>query len=285
LFGCHTIEPDKVAIAAYALLRYHQLSGDQTALDVALHIAEVLAVNQIDGNTTHAPWPFRVNAADGAAVNGHKNGNSAFPLRLFSALLQAGYSQFARSFQRLLAWVLTVQLQSLNVSNHSSPDYGNQFVNFHEDIEAGDDANRNSWTALELARFLIESRASGAVPDWRERALQLIDFSLKLFGHAQVGNTTIMGEQDRDHKAWGGANSKLSAVSLMLSCAGEGRFNQMGVNNAYWMAYFVDATDGCPAAASFTVNASVARGGWQQDAHTDVVHNLVDALNAMDGIC
>ena len=91
--------------------------------------------------------------------------------------------------------------------------------------------------------------------------------------------------QDRDHKAWGGANSKLAAVSLLLACAGERRHEQMGANNARWMAYFVDPADGCPAAASFTVNASVERGGWQQDAHTDVVHNLVDALNAMDGVC
>lgn len=89
----------------------------------------------------------------------------------------------------------------------------------------------------------------------------------------------------RDHKAWGGANSKLGAVTLMLACAGERAYYQMGVNNALWMAYFVDASDGCPAAASFAVNVSVDRGGWQQDAHTDVVHNLVDALNALDGVC
>lgn len=92
LFGCNTIEPDKVAIAAYALFRYHQLTGDAAALDVALNSAAALASAQVDGNSSHAPWPFRVNAADGVGVNGHKNGNSAFPLRLFTALVQAGFS-------------------------------------------------------------------------------------------------------------------------------------------------------------------------------------------------
>ena len=285
LFGCHTIEPDKVAIAAYALLRYHLLTGDAAALDVALHSAAVLAAAQIDGNATHAPWAFRVDAASGRGVNGFKNGNTAFPLRLFSLLVQAGHTQFAPNLARLWSWVLHVQLDSLNVANRSSHDYGNQFVNFHEDIEAGDDANRNSWTALELARLLIECRGSGVVPDWRARVLQLMEYSLQLFSHVQIGNTTIMGEQDRDHKAWGGANSKLSAVALMLSCAGEQKYHQMGLNNARWMTYFVDPSDGCPAAASFTVNATTDRGGWQQDAHTDVVHNIVDALNALDGIC
>jgi hypothetical protein len=281
LFGCNTIEPDKVAIAAYALFRYHQLTGDSAALEVALHSAAVLAASQSEGNTTHAPWPFRVDAASGRAVNGHKNGDSAFPLRLFSALVEAGYAEFAPNFSRLLSWVLGTQLASLN----SSREYGNQFVNFHEDIEAGDDQNRNSWTALELARFLIEHRASGLVPDWRSLVLQLLDYSLQLFSQAQIGNTTTMGEQDRDHKAWGGANSKLSAVALMLSCAGVQSFHQMGLNNLRWMVYFIDQSDGCPAAASFVVNGTAERGGWQQDAHTDVVHNLVDALNALDGKC
>jgi hypothetical protein len=197
LFGCNTIEPDKVAIAAYALLRYHHVTGDKTALAVALHSAAVLAATQLDGNSTHAPWAFRVDAADARAVNGFKSGDSAFPLRLFSALVQAGYSEFAPNLSRLWAWVLHVQLESLNAANHSSRDYGNQFVNFHEDIAAGDDENRNSWTALELARFLIESRSTGTIPDWRVRVRQLVDYSLQLFGHSQVGNTTIMGEQDR----------------------------------------------------------------------------------------
>jgi hypothetical protein len=233
LFGCDTIEPDKVAIAAYALFRYHQVTGDSPALRAALHSAAVLAAAQGDGNSTHAPWAFRVNAADARAANGFKSGDSAFPLRLFSALVQAGYSNFAPNLSRLWAWVVQVQLQSLSAANHSSRDYGNQFVNFHEDIDAGDDSNRNSWSALELARFLIESRASGALPDWYDRVQQLVGFSLELFSHPnQIGNTTIMGEQDRDHKAWGGANSKLGAVLLMLDCAGYGAHYQMGLNNA-----------------------------------------------------
>ncbi len=197
LFGCDTIEPDKVAIAAYALLRYHQVTGDKSALDAAVHSATILAATQIDGNSTHAPWAFRVNAADALAVNGFKSGDSAFPLRLYSALVQAGHSQFAPNLSRLWAWVLHVQLESLNAANHSSPDYGNQFVNFHEDIAAGDDENRNSWTALELARFLIESRSTGILPNWRVHVQQLIDYSLRLFSHSQIGNTTLMGEQDR----------------------------------------------------------------------------------------
>jgi hypothetical protein len=34
--------------------------------------------------------------------------------------------------------------------------------------------------------------------------------------------------------------------------------------------------DGCPR-ESFT---SDRRGGWQEDSHTDRIHNLMDALNA-----
>jgi hypothetical protein len=253
LFGCHTIEPDKVAIAAYALLRYHQVTGDKSALDVAVHSAAVLAAAQIDGNTSHAPWAFRVNAADARAVNGFKNGDSAFPLRLFSTLVQAGYSEFAPNLSRLWAWVLRVQLESLNAANHSSHDYGDQFVNFHEDIAADHDQNRNSWTALELARFLIESRATGIMPDWRLRVQQLIDYSLQLFSHSQIGNTTIMGEQDRLEV------QGLNVGLIVKLCAGITRLGAVQIQS------WVRSRSCSPARASArTIKwASTMRCGWR----------------------
>jgi hypothetical protein len=76
-----------------------------------------------------------------------------------------------------------------------------------------------------------------------------------------------------------------AAVAAKYACAGGPVYlRQMAANNAAWMTYFID-TDGCPSAQSFAANMTVQRGGWQEDAHTDVVHNLVDALNAFDGVC
>jgi hypothetical protein len=51
------------------------------------------------------------------------------------------------------------------------------------------------------------------------------------------------------------------------------------------MAYFTDPTDGCRSANAYDVNVAPTRGGWTEDAWLDVLHNLVDHLEAVDGIC
>jgi len=91
-----------------------------------------------------------------------------------------------------------------------------------------------------------------------------------------------MGEQDSDQKPWGGANSKLISVSALYASvlpAGPTRefYKNMSKRLLAWWTYYVDR-DGCPAAKEDGISKDSDRGGWQEDAHTDVVHNVVDAL-------
>ena len=72
---------------------------------------------------------------------------------------------------------------------------GNQslFVNFFEDKDATADNNRNSWTALELARYLIEQRDAGLDPLWRTHVDALLNYALTLFSsHPGLGNATLV---------------------------------------------------------------------------------------------
>jgi hypothetical protein len=115
----------------------------------------------------------------------------------------------------------------------------------------------------------------------------LFAFALGLFGYpGGVGNVTLMGEQDHDTKGWGGASSKLGALASLYACAGgPAWYRRLGANNAYWMAYFTDPTDGARAARAYEVGATPERGGWTEDAWLDVLHNLVTHLDAEDGVC
>ena len=71
----------------------------------------------------------------------------------------------------------------------------------------------------------------------------------------------------------------------MFGCAvGSDQYRQLGANNAAWMSYFT-AVDGCRSAEAYAVNATPTRGGWTEDAWTDVLLNLVDAMDASDGVC
>ena len=88
-----------------------------------------------------------------------------------------------------------------------------------------------------------------------------------------------MGEQDDDKAPWGGACSKLGGVAALFYAAGGGeQYKEIAFRNLTWMIYFID-NDGGPAQQAEASNA--VRGGWQEDCHTDVVHNFVDAMTAV----
>ena len=134
-----------------------------------------------------------------------------------------------------------------------------------------------------MARYLIEDRASGADPSWQAHVDALFHYALTLFAvDPGLGNVTLMGEQDNDRKGWGGASSKLGGVAALYWCAGgPSWYRTMGNNNAAWMAYFSDPTDGCRSAEAYSVNATPTRGGWTEDAWLDgeaVRHGSVTAM-------
>jgi hypothetical protein len=92
--------------------------------------------------------------------------------------------------------------------------------------------------------------------------------------------------QDNDHKGWGGASSKWAGVASLYACAGgPAWYGVSGANAAAWHAHFTDPADGGRSAQAYMVNETPTRGGWTEDAWLDVLHNLVDALEAADGHC
>ena len=109
------VEPDKAAIAGYALLSLYKITKNLRYLDVALATARTLAATQNNGTNTTAPWPFRVDAETGMALDGRKNGNMAYALRLYRTLVELGYNQFTNPAARLWHWMSQVQLASLKV--------------------------------------------------------------------------------------------------------------------------------------------------------------------------
>lgn len=129
-FGPDTIEPDKVALAGWALLYLYNATDPmhawapsqlfapvrRTILAQALRNANVLTETQAPGDEAHSPWPFRVNAVTGAAVNGAKSGNTAFSLRLFRDLVEVGHPEFAQPAAQLWNWVRTYQLPTADVA-------------------------------------------------------------------------------------------------------------------------------------------------------------------------
>ncbi len=262
----YDIEPDKGGIAGYALTLLYSKTHDARYRDAALHIARTLAANMRPGDATHSPWPFRADWRTGEA-RGEISGNMSYNLRLFDELASLGYSEFAAPRLALWTWIRDFQIPSAALNRH-----GRLWGQFFEDHD--NDANRTSWAPMNLARYLIEKR-DALDPDWRAHALQLITFVNQNFTRVQFG-IAVCGEQDEDRHPWGGANTTWASVLALYSAAtGDPQFLLTARQDLILAAYAID-DDGCP---RDSVEHDV-RGGWQEDSHTDVIHNFVDALTA-----
>jgi hypothetical protein len=268
-YGDQVIEPDKGGIAGYAYLQLYEKTGVSVWKERAAHIATVLAKNMRDGNDSCAPWPFRVDAVTGKYW-GERNGNMVYILRLFDGLIDLGCKEYSEPRAKLWHWIKEFQMKA-----HESRAKC-LWVQFFEDMTVED--NRNSWSPLEMARYLIEKKEK-LDPEWKSMARQCIGFALKFYSISQPGGVTLMGEQDSDLRPWGGACSKLGGVSALFYAAGGGdNYREIALRNLNWVTYFIDS-DGGPAA--MCDSKQWKKGSWQEDCHTDVVHNFIDALQAV----
>lgn len=260
----YEIEPDKGGIAGYALLMLHAETGGQRYFAQALQNARVLARHQRAGDAKHSPWPFRVDYRSGAA-RGSVSGNLVFVLRLYDGLLAQGHREFVAPRARLWQWIKHEQIPSAARG-------GRLFAQFFEDHDNPD--NRTAWAPLNLARYLIEKREA-VDPDWRADAGSLIAFVRRTFTHVESG-VVVCHEQDEDHDAWGGVNSTYGAVLALYAKAIDSAELARDAREALNFTEYSIDIQGRPR----DLAKNPALGGWQEDAHTDVIHNFVDAIEA-----
>jgi hypothetical protein len=256
------IQPDKGGIAGYALVRLFEAAADPRYLAQGLHNARVLAANQQEGDAHRSPWPFRADYRSGEA-RGPVSGNMTYILRLYDLLLARGHEEFAGPRHSLWQWIKRHQIPSAAAD-------GGLFAQFFEDHDTP--SNRTAWAPLNLARYLLESRAL-LDAEWRADAGTLIEFVHRHFTHNEFG-VRVCHEQDEDLQAWGGVNSTYGAVLALYAHATGSQGLAADARAALnFTLYSIDEL-GRPR----DLFKSPAPGGWQEDAHTDVIHNYADTL-------
>ena len=258
----YEIEPDKGGISGYALVLLSDATKEPKYFVQALHDARVLMASQRTGDATHSPWPFRADHRTGVP-RGPISSDMTYILRLYDALLARGYTEFQPSRTALWRWIKTQQIPSAKTD-------GARFAEFFEDHDTP--TNRNAWAPLNLARYLLEKREA-IDPDWRADASTLIEFVRRDFTHKEFG-VTVCHEQDEDHDAWGGINSTYGAVLAMYAKATQSASLAREAREALNFTEYAIDEQGRP--RDLIRNATP--GGWQEDAHTDVIHNYLDAL-------
>jgi len=260
----YEIEPDKGGIAGYALVLLYEATNENRYLDQALQNARVLVANMGTGDGQRSPWPFRVDYRTGEA-RFPVAANMSFNLRLFDKLIEHGHGEFREPGAKLWTWIKSYQIPN------AAKD-GTLWVQFFEDHAEPD--NRNAWSPLNLARYLIEKKEA-VDADWAVDAKTLIDFTIKNFTSIRTG-VPVCGEQTYDKEPWGGILSTYGAVLAMYSAAtGSDEYKALAYQALNYALYAIN-DDGCPRENS----VRPGRGGWQEDAHTDKIHNFVDAMTA-----
>jgi hypothetical protein len=258
------IEPDKGGIAGYALVRLSESTREPRYLAQGVHQARLLAAQIKAGDAAESPWPFRVDYRDGRG-RGPVSGNLTYILRLFDLLAAQGYAEFSAPRALLWAWIKNFQLPS-------AAGDGALFAQFFEDHDTP--TNRTAWAPLNLARYLLEARDL-LDPDWLEHCASLLKFVRGNFTHREIG-VTVCHEQDEDKQAWNGVNSTYGAVVAMYAKATDSA--QLAHEARQALNFTLYSIDSCGRPRDLFVSAEA--GGWQEDAHTDVIHNYVDAIRA-----
>jgi len=260
----YEVQPDKAGIAGYALLRLYDETKEKAYLNQALQNAHVLAENRREGDAHHSPWPFRADYRTGKA-RGEVAGNMSYILRLFDGLIEKGYIEFKTPRHKLWQWIVDYQLPNLKED-------GLLWVQFFEDHEEED--NRTAWSPLNLARYLLEKQDS-IDPEWREHSKMLIDFVNKNFTSV-VDGVPVCGEQDYDKNPWGGILSTYGAVLAMYSkTIGSDEYKGVAYQALNYGLYAI-FDDGSVSERSDRLQ----KGVWQEDCHTDKIHNYMDAISA-----
>jgi hypothetical protein len=259
----YEIEPDKGGVAGYALVLLFEETKDAKFLEQALQNARALAANMREGTATNSPWPFRADYRTGEP-RGEVSGDMSFILRLFDKLIEHGHQEFKPVRDKLWKWIKDFQIP--NVAQG-----GELWVQFFEDHHELD--NRTAWAPLNLARYLVEKRDT-LDPDWQSHARALIEFVNRRFITIRNG-IAVCGEQTNDMDPWGGVLSTYGAVLAMYSkAAGSSEYKAVARQALNYCLYAIN-DDGCPS----DLATRIGRGGWQEDAHTDKLHNILDAIS------
>ena len=263
------IQPDKGAIAGIALLQLYKETRDEKYFVQALHNAEILVKNMGEGDSTKSPWPFRADYRTGEG-RGLVSGDMGYMLQLFDALCATGHTEFDSARKELWKWIITYQLPDLAKG-------GMLWQQFFEDHD--EDGDRTAWAPLNFARYLLERKEKEDIA-WKQHAHDLIEFVNKNFTGINHG-VPICGEQDHDKNPWGGILSTYGAVlAIYTSATGSDEYRNLSLQALNFSLYALNA-DGCPCdRAGF----GACRGGWQEDAHTDKIHNFIDAMIAIGGV-
>lgn len=188
--GVGFLEPDKVGELGYGYLQFYEVTLEDKYLQAALRCADALAKHVREGDESHSPWPFRVDALTGTRIREDYTANTIGPIRLFDELLRLRLGErpaYARAREIAWRWLMAYPVQN------------NVWTQYFEDVLIHPDyrTNLNHYSALETARYLLQH----SEPDHEAiaKAKRLLDWVSGFF----AADSVTMGGVPEKGRQWG----------------------------------------------------------------------------------
>ena len=238
--GVGYLEPDKVGELGCAYLQYYEFSLDKKYLQAAIHCADALAAHVQPGDESHSPWPFRVDALTGTHVREQYTAETIGPIRLFDELLrlrQGDKRAYARARKLAWKWLMTYPMK-------------NQiWTQYFEDVQIYNNyrVNRNQYSALETARYLLEHPESDSQAV--AHAKEIIDWVTRFFardsrtmaGLHEKGlqwGARVLSEQVNDMDKMASHTARYASVcALYYEVTGDREYLERAFRSFNWATY------------------------------------------------
>lgn len=277
VIGKDFTQPDKAGSFGCELVNLYKMTGLPVYLDAAVKIANTLALQTGNGDYSHSPLPFKVNAITGETGTLVKGINDPTPigastyttnwsstLSMFLELRKLRKGQvelYDKAFETILQWMKEYPL----VNNRWGP--------FFEDVPGWSDTQINAMT---FARFIMEHREY--FPDWKGNVKSIIDWVYKRLGNRtfEKYGVVVINEQTAYEVPGNSHTARQGADELLyIKLTGDIGNYENAVRQLVWSTYMVN-DDG--------KNRYPNDENWLTDGYGDYVRHYLRAMAADPGL-
>ena len=273
--GIGFLEPDKVGEFGHALILLYEATGEGRYLDAALKCADALAMHVKEGDASHSPWPFRVDAKTGTVVRDPYSSNVIFTIQLLDELARIGRGSESQARARSLAmsWLEKYPMKNKN------------WQGFFEDIpnQRGPSDNPNQYSPGETARYFLRRNEPGDL----ERAKSLVRFIQDTFvvevkekdggvTPAMLHGAEVVSEQRADMAKMGSHTARYaSLLASLYAQTGDASLRERANRAFAWATYCIDPH------GVVKVGPDDLEGYWFSDGYGDYMIHFLDGMAAV----
>ena len=277
------IETDKVGELGIGYVLFYEMTGDKKYLAAGVQCANALAKHIRNGDDTHTPWAFRVDARDGAVLNGEEYGGMIVaPVRLFSELIRLKEGDVARyhtSLETAWKWIL------------DHPMRNDRWSGYFEDVQKNVD-NVNQASPTMTAYYILSQTDPASVDaEWAGHVGHLIDWVRKHFGRGPYFGAWAIDEQGTPPEFYGCCSraglasdtSRWAAINaLYYEKTQDGQAHADAFRSLSYSTYFT-AGDGKIACCGLDYDAETSNLDtfWFDDGYGDYIRNILWAMGAI----